>query len=249
MCSDTGSAQARPLIELTQVSKSFHGRRAVHELTLHVHSGELVALLGPDGAGKTTALALMLGLRKPTCGTVSIAGRNPRDAIVRASVGALLQSTELPAMLRVLEVLNLFRRFHRAAFSAHALLDLTGLEAKAQCAVGTLSAGERQRLLFAIALAGNPQILYLDEPAVFMDFGGRAYFRKLARELVGRGRTIVLTTQFPDEAEALADRVVILSRGTVAAFGTARHIKELAGRERLADAVAAITGQTAGVCP
>lgn len=239
---------SHPLIELTQVSKVIGGSRAVHELTLHVRSGELVVLLGPDGAGKTTAISLMLGLRKPTCGTVRIAGRNPCDAVVRASVGALLQSTGLPEALRVIEVLNLFRRFHRAAFSAHALLDLTGLEAKAHYAVGTLSAGERQRLLFAIALAGNPQILYLDEPTVFMDFDGRAYFRTLARELVGRGRTIVLTTHFPDEAEALADRVVVMSRGTVAALGTARHIKELAGHERLEDAVAAITGQTAGAC-
>jgi ABC-2 type transport system ATP-binding protein len=243
MLSETAAA-----VELVQVSKAFGSSRAVHALNLQVRPGELVALLGPNGAGKTTAISLMLGLRKPTFGTVRLAGHDPCDVRVRGVVGALLQNTGLPGALRVVEVINLFRSFHSAPFSSSALLELTGLEAKARHYVGVLSAGERQRLLFAIAMAGNPYILFLDEPTVFMDIEGRAHFRSLARELVGRGRSIILTTHFPDEAEALADRVVILSQGTVAACGTARHIKQIAGRERLEDAVATLTGQTLGAC-
>lgn len=244
MFSETAAA-----VELVQVSKRFGAAWAVHALNLQVRAGELVALLGPNGAGKSTAISLMLGLRRPTFGTVRIAGHDPSDARARASVGALLQSTGLPRALRVVEVLNLFRSFHSAPFSGSALLELTGLEAKARHWVASLSAGERQRLLFAIAIAGNPPILILDEPSVFMDIEARAQFRSLARELVGRGRSIILTTHFPEEAEAVADRVVIMSQGTVAACGTARHIKQIAGRERLEDAVATLTGQAMGAHP
>jgi ABC-2 type transport system ATP-binding protein len=233
--------EGRTAVELVNVSKLFGGSRALNGVSLRIYAGELVTLLGPNGAGKTTAIALMLGLRKPSSGLVRIAGRDPRDPAVRVATGALLQGTALPSTLRVLEVLNLFRSFHATPVSGPAMLELIGLEAKASHRVGSLSAGERQRLLFAISLVGDPSILFLDEPTVFLDVEARARFRCLARELVSRGRTVVLTTHHTEEAGALSDRVVVMSRGTVVASGTPEEIKQLAGTQFLDDAVIALS--------
>jgi ABC-2 type transport system ATP-binding protein len=233
--------EGRTAVELVNVSKRFGASRALQGVSFRIYAGELVTLLGPNGAGKTTAIALMLGLRRPTSGFVRIAGRDPQDPAVRVATGALLQGTTLPTALRVVEVLNLFRSFHAAPVSGPAMLELIGLHEKAQQRVGSLSAGERQRLLFALALVGDPSILFLDEPTVFLDIEARVRFRCLARELVNRGRTIVLTTHHAEEAGALSDRVIVMSRGSVVATGTPAQIKELAGVEFLEDAIIALT--------
>ncbi|MGY1723405.1 ATP-binding cassette domain-containing protein [Blastococcus sp. SYSU DS0533] len=203
---------------------------AVDDLDLTIPRGQTVALLGPNGAGKSTTLNAVLGLLTPTAGEVRVLGRTPRDAVRAGTVGAMLQHGGLPSETRVGEVLHLVRRsFGRAAgegtWPLADLVATAGIDGLLDRPVDALSGGQRQRVLLALALVGAPPLLLLDEPTSAMDVSGRRAFWTTMRGLAGRGHTVVFATHHLDEADAVADRVVVVAGGRIVADGTAAEIK------------------------
>ena len=225
MATNTGEAAVR----LKSASKSYGSLRALEDTDFAAYPGEVVALLGPNGAGKTTAISLMLGLRAPTSGTATLFGRDPRKPASRKRVGAMLQESGVPETLKVREVTEMFRRLYERPISAKSALDAAGLREKAGSKVGNLSGGERQRLYFALCVVGDPELLFLDEPTVGLDVESRRRFWERIREMHRRGKTIVLTTHYLEEADALAGRIVVVDRGKVVAEGTPQEIKGCVG--------------------
>jgi ABC-2 type transport system ATP-binding protein len=216
---------------LRRVSKNFGEVHALRQVDFSVRAGELVALLGPNGAGKTTAVKLFLGLAKPTTGTVSVFGGDPIHAEVRTRIGAMLQVAKVPETLRVREHIDLFSSYYPNPLPLAETLTLAGLQEIKDREFGELSGGQRQRVLFALALCGNPDILFLDEPTVGLDVESRRVLWEEIRRLVARGKTVLLTTHYLEEADALADRVVVINRGEIIAEGTPAEIKaNTAGR-------------------
>jgi ABC-2 type transport system ATP-binding protein len=216
---------------LDSISKDYGKVKALDGMNLEIRAGELVALLGPNGAGKTTAVKLLLGLAKPDRGTVSIFGASPLDPESRMRIGAMLQVARVPETLRVREHIDLFRAYYSKPLGAEQVLALTGLTEVKDRLFGELSGGQRQRVLFALALCGDPDLLFLDEPTVGMDVESRRGLWDEIRRLIARGKTILLTTHHLEEADALADRVVVLNKGSVIAEGSPAEIKaKTAGR-------------------
>lgn len=201
----------------------------MEETSLRVRPGEVLALLGPNGAGKTTAVSLMLGLRAPSSGRATIFGRDPREPASRKRVGAMLQESGVPETLKVREVVEMFRRLYEKPIPAREALEAAGLEGKSGSKVGKLSGGERQRLYFALCIVGDPDLLFLDEPTAGLDVESRRRFWERIEALHRRGKTIVLTTHYLEEADALAERVVIIGRGRIIAEGTPAEIKGRVG--------------------
>ncbi|HEU5288803.1 MAG TPA: ABC transporter ATP-binding protein [Candidatus Limnocylindria bacterium] len=216
---------ATSAVRLDHVTKRYGAVLALDAIQLDIHAGEFVALLGPNGAGKTTAISLMLGLRAPTDGSVQLLGGRPTDRAIRRRCGVMLQDSGLPPMLRVGEVVRLFRAHYPHPRTVEAVLRLADLWTKRDRRVDALSGGERQRLNYAIAIAGDPEVLFLDEPTVGMDVAARHAFYAQLRELSGSGRTIVLTTHYLEEADRLANRVVVIDHGRVIVDGTPGEIK------------------------
>jgi ABC-2 type transport system ATP-binding protein len=209
-----------PAVELAGVRKTYGDVVALDRVDLAVRRGEIVAVLGPNGAGKTTAISLMLGLRRPTAGTVRVFGLDPRDPAARSRCGAMLQESGLPDLLTVAELERLFRAYYPRPLPDGAAVVLAGLDAVARRRFGDLSGGQRQRLFLALALCGDPDVLFLDEPTVAMDVEGRRLFLEAVRGWASRGRTVVLTTHHLEEADQLADRVVVIDRGVVVVDAT-----------------------------
>lgn len=195
-------------------------------VSLSVRAGELLAVLGPNGAGKTTAVTLMTGLRRPTEGRARLFGLPPADARARARTGVMLQESGSPGTLRVSETIELFRSYYPAPLPMPEVLAAARLEGLSRRLVKDLSGGERQRLYFAVAICGDPEALFLDEPSVGMDPATRRQFWQQVRELIDRDRAIVLTTHYLEEADAIADRVAVIDQGLVIAEGTPAQIKE-----------------------
>jgi ABC-2 type transport system ATP-binding protein len=214
---------------LNAASKRYDGNVALDRLDLDVQVGETLALLGPNGAGKTTAIRLLLGLQTPTSGTATIFGRDPRNAASRRRVGAMLQVSNVPSTLTVREHITLFSSYYARPLPIAQTLSLAMLERLANRKFGVLSGGERQRLFFALAICGDPDLLFLDEPTVGLDVETRRSLWDSVRELVARGKSILLTTHYLEEADALADRVVMLAHGAVIAAGTPLEIKRRSG--------------------
>src|ERR687893_2614513 len=203
---------------------------AVDDLDLRIGRGETVALLGPNGAGKSTTVSAVLGLLRPSAGTVRVLGRTPSDAVRAGCVGAMLQHGGLPGEARVGEVVELVRRSYGRAGGAMAwplddLVVTAGIEELLGRPVDALSGGQRQRVLLALALAGEPPLLLLDEPTSAMDVEGRRAFWTTMRDLADRGTTVVFATHHLEEADAVADRVVVVAGGQVVADGTAAQVK------------------------
>ncbi len=220
-----------PVAELRAVSKRFAGHTALDGLSLALHPGEIVALLGPNGAGKSTAVRCLLGLTTPTSGAARVFGRDPREPGNRMRMGAMLQVGSAPEMLTPREHLDLFRSYYPAPMSMVELVRMAGLEGFLDRRFGTLSGGQKQRTLFALAMAGDPDLLFLDEPTVGMDLEARRALWSAIRALAGRRKTILLTTHYLEEADALASRIVVLTRGRVVREGTPAEIKaSAAGR-------------------
>ena len=211
--------------EFTNVHKHYGAIEALRGIDLSIRPGELVALLGANGAGKTSAVRLLLGLAKPTAGTVRVFGGDPRDARTRARIGAVLQVARMPETLRVREHIHLFSSYYPNPLTVDEAIDAAGLRGLEQRKFGELSGGQQKRVLFAVGIAGNPDLLVLDEPTTGLDVEARRALWKQIRAFVARGKSVLLTTHYLTEAEALADRVVVLHRGKVAAEGTAREIK------------------------
>ena len=225
---------ARPLVaQLHGVTKNFDQIRALHKVDLSVPAGELVALLGPNGAGKTTAVKLLLGLTRPTSGSVRVLGGNPVQAEVRMSIGVMMQVAKVPETLRVREHIDLFSSYYPSPLPLEETLAIANLRDIKDRIFGELSGGQKQRLLFALAVCGNPDLLILDEPTVGLDVESRRLLWDQIRKLVADGKTVLLTTHYLEEADALADRIVVINHGEIAAEGSPAEIKSRASGRRI----------------
>jgi ABC-2 type transport system ATP-binding protein len=242
-----------PALEITGLTVRYGDTLAVDDLDLAIPSGQTVALLGPNGAGKSTVVNAVLGLVRPVAGSARILGHSPADAIQEGSVGAMLQHGGLPGEARVGEVIALVRGSFPTAWPLADLVTTAGIDGLLRRPVEALSGGQRQRVLLALALAGAPPLLLLDEPTSAMDVEGRRAFWTTMRRLAERGHTIVFATHHLGEADAVADRVVVVSGGQVIADGTGAEIKAgISGRtisftaqhDRRLDGLPAVTSVT-----
>ncbi|KQR19237.1 multidrug ABC transporter ATP-binding protein [Agreia sp. Leaf335] len=216
-----------PAIHATALAKSFGDVRAVTGVDLTVQPGEIVAFLGPNGAGKTTTIDMMLGLTPPDGGDVKVFGLAPRAAISRGLVSAVLQTGGLLKDLTVRETLDLTASLFADTRPVAEVLDRAGITDIAARRVGLCSGGQQQRLRFAMALLSDPGLLILDEPTTGMDVEGRRAFWSAIRADADRGRTVLFATHYLDEADEYADRIVLMSRGTIVADGATADIKNL----------------------
>jgi ABC-2 type transport system ATP-binding protein len=221
------------VVEVRDAVKLFGAVRALDGVTLHVDAGEVVALLGPNGAGKTTCVSLMIGLRQPTAGSATLFGLAPSDLRARSRCGVMLQESGLPSYLTVRETIDLFRTYYPAPLAADSVIELVGLEEKARAQLHTLSGGQRQRLYFGLAMCGDPELLFLDEPTVGLDVEARRSFWTHVKAFVRSGRTVVLTTHYLEEADALADRIVVIDRGRILANAAPAVLKSATQAKRL----------------
>lgn len=220
------SATTRPdAVRLRQVRRSFGDVEAVRGIDLVVRPGEVVAFLGPNGAGKTTTLDMVLGLARPTSGTVHVLGLDPREAVGQGRVAAVMQSGGLLKDLTVAETVRYVRSLFTHVRDVDDVLERAGLTALADRRVGLCSGGEQQRLRFALALLSDPDLLLLDEPTTGMDVEGRRTFWSAIRDDARHGRTVMFATHYLEEADAYADRIVLVSGGRIVADGTAAEIK------------------------
>jgi ABC-2 type transport system ATP-binding protein len=223
---------SHPPVRLAAVSKNYGSNIALRDVSLDIGPGGVTALLGPNGAGKTTTVKLMLGLAAPTSGTVTLFGNDPRNAGSRTRIGAMLQVGKVPETLRVREHIDQFRSYYPSPMAANEVIAAVGLQDLEGVKFGDLSGGQRQRVLFALAICGNPQVLFLDEPTLGFDVEARRAFWDQIREFVARGRTVLLTTHYLEEADVLADRVVVIDHGSIIADGTPTEIKQrVSGRK------------------
>jgi ABC-2 type transport system ATP-binding protein len=229
---ESGNGRA-VIAQLQGASKNFGAVQALRQVDFAVRAGELVALLGPNGAGKTTAVKLFLGLAKPSTGTVNVFGGNPIHAEVRTRIGAMLQVAKVPETLRVREHIDLFSSYYPRPLPLAETLAMAGLQEIKNRVFGELSGGQRQRVLFALALCGEPDILFLDEPTVGLDVESRRLLWEEIRKLISRGKTVLLTTHYLEEADALADRVVVINRGEIIVEGTPAEIKSSTAGRRI----------------
>ncbi|WP_054943182.1 ABC transporter ATP-binding protein [Paenibacillus ihuae] len=214
------------VIEMEQVSKVFHGKRAVDGISFTIGKGSVTAILGPNGAGKTTMLSMLLGLTEPTEGRVRVFGLPPKHGAVRERSGAMLQEVSVMDRLKVHEIISLIRSYYPQPLEEEALYAATGLEAADLMRYAEkLSGGQKRSLGFALALAGNPDLLFLDEPTVGLDTTARRRFWETVRGLAAQGKTILFTTHYLQEAEDIADRILLFSRGTLVADGSPEEIK------------------------
>ncbi|MFE6753042.1 ABC transporter ATP-binding protein [Streptomyces sp. NPDC057684] len=230
----TTTAQATEVVSFERVSKNYGDVRAVDGLTLDLHPGETVALLGPNGAGKSTTLDLLLGLRSADTGTVRVFGTSPRDAIVQGRVGAMLQSGGLMDEVTVAELVKLACALHPKPYKPGEVMSRAGIAQIADRKVNKLSGGQEQRVRFALATAGANDLIVLDEPTTGMDVSARQAFWATMREQADQGRTVLFATHYLEEADAIADRVLVLHRGRLLADGTAAEIKARAGARKVA---------------
>ncbi|MET9295427.1 ABC transporter ATP-binding protein [Streptomyces sp. NPDC003077] len=226
-------AGGEPVVSFRRVSKSYGSVRAVADLDLELYPGETVALLGPNGAGKSSTLDLLLGLRNPDAGTVSLFGTTPQRAIEQGKVGAMLQSGGLMGAVKVRELVKLACDLHPRAYPVDQVLATAGITQIADRMVDKLSGGQEQRVRFALATAGENSLIVLDEPTTGMDVTSRQTFWGTMRDQARQGRTVLFATHYLEEADEIADRVIVLHRGRVLADGTAAEIKSRAGARRI----------------
>jgi ABC-2 type transport system ATP-binding protein len=222
-----------PVIEVTGLTKRYEDHAVVDGISFHVDQGEIFGILGPNGAGKTTAVECMEGLRRRDEGQVRILGLDPRTDGHRLHqrIGVQLQETQLQEKLKVREALELYASFYPRPADWRELLARWGLAAKAGTRFGDLSGGQKQRLFIALALVGNPEVVFLDELTAGLDPGARRTTWDLIRAVRAGGVTVVLVSHFMDEVEELCDRVAILDRGRIAALDTPAGLVAAAGAE------------------
>lgn len=239
-------------IELQGLHKSFGDVRAVDGIDMSIGRGETVALLGPNGAGKSTTIDMLLGLLPPDSGSVSVFGKSPQDAVAAGAVGAMLQTGNLIRDLSVRELVTMVASLYRDPLGVDEVLTLTGLETVARQRTQKLSGGQTQRVRFAVAVVSNPELLVLDEPTVAMDVESRHAFWTSMREYASGGKTILFATHYLEEADAYADRAVLMARGHVVADGPPTEIKAMVGTRTIRatlpgtglDGLAALPGVT-----
>ena len=212
------------------VSKSFGAVRAIDGLDLSIRPGEMVALLGANGAGKSTAVSLMLGLLVPDAGTVRVLDERPDRIVAQGRIGVMLQDGGLMPSITVLAMVGLACSMYASPRPVEQILAEADLAAIASRRVDRLSGGQSQRLRFAVAIAGNPQVLVLDEPTTAMDVTSRRAFWSTIRDYAAGGRTVLFATHYLEEADDNADRIAVLARGRVVTEGTPTQLKAAGGR-------------------
>ena len=217
--------QRRAIASARDVKKSYGDVIALNHLNMEIRAGELLALLGPNGAGKTTLVRLLLGSARPDAGSVSVFGADPHSGQMQTRVGAMLQVGRVPETLKVREHIDLFSSYYPNPLPLDEVLTIAGLTEIKDRAYGELSGGQKQRVLFALAVCGNPDLLFLDEPTVGLDVEARRLMWAQIRTLIARGKTVLLTTHYLNEADALADRILVLNQGAIIAEGTPADIK------------------------
>ena len=222
------SGAAAPAVDLRGVTKRFGPVTAVDNLTLKIEPGEIVAFLGPNGAGKTTTVDMLLGLSRPNAGSVTVYGRRPADAVARGEVSAVMQTGGLLKDLTVAETVRLTATLFPQARPVGEVLDRAGIAEIGDRLVGKCSGGQQQRLRFALALLSDPLLMVLDEPTAGMDVEGRRDFWSAIRRDAERGRTVMFATHYLEEADAYADRIVLIRLGRIVADGTTAEIKAMA---------------------
>src|SRR5579864_4670664 len=226
------TAHDSTVASLEGVTKNYGVVQALRQVDFRVRAGEVVALLGPNGAGKTTAVKLLLGLMQPNSGRVRVFWGDPTNPENRTRTGAMLQVGRVPETLRVREHVDLFSTYYRAPMAPSEILAAAGLEKLQDRKFGELSGGQKQRVLFALAICGDPDLLFLDEPTVGLDVEARRVLWDEIRKMVTRGKTVLLTTHYLQEADALADRILVINHGEIIAEGTPTEIKaRTAGRQ------------------
>lgn len=219
--------------ELIDVRKRFGKVSALDGVDLQLRSGELFALLGQNGAGKTTAISLLLGLEQPDSGKALLFGRSPLEPAARREIGVMMQEAALVPELRVREQIELVASYYRDPMKPRMAMQLTHTEALAERPYGKLSGGQKRQVQFALAICGRPKLLFLDEPTVGLDIQSRELMWSVLRTIVSQGASIVLTTHYLEEAEALADRVAVLAKGRVIASGTVNEMRALVVRKQI----------------
>jgi ABC-2 type transport system ATP-binding protein len=227
------SSEYPVLGQLQAAQKSYGKVRALTGIDLNVQAGQLLALLGPNGAGKTTAIALLLGLQCTDAGQASLFGLDPQRLAARRRVGVMLQSAGIQEALKVRELLALTRSYYPDPRSMADCIALAGLDGLMERRYGQLSGGQQRRVQFALAICGRPQLLFLDEPTTGLDIEARQGLWKAIRELVAQGCAVLLTTHYLEEAEALADRVVVIDGGRVVAQGSVQEIRAHVAQRRI----------------
>ena len=227
------ASTAAPAVRITRLVKSYGSTRAVDGVDLEIQPGETVALLGPNGAGKSTTIGLLLGLLTPDQGTIEVGGMSPRRAVAAGHIGAMLQESGMMPGVRVGELLRFVRSLYPQPLSLDDLVEAAGLEGLLHRRADRLSGGQAQRVRFAMGIAGDPSVVVLDEPTAAMDVEARRAFWERMRRLSAAGRTILFATHYLEEADAAADRIVVIARGRPVADGTSAAIKATLGERRV----------------
>jgi ABC-2 type transport system ATP-binding protein len=240
----TGSA-----VRLTGLTKRYGELTAVDALDLTIDAGEVVAILGPNGAGKSTTIDMMLGLAQPDAGAATLYNLPPKQAIAHGHVGAMLQSGGLLPDLTATELVTLAAALYKRHRPVAEVLDRAGVSEFAKQRVGRLSGGQQQRVRFAMALVANPDLIVLDEPTTGLDVEARRAFWLAMRQETAQGRTVLFATHYLDEADAYADRIVLMRAGQVVADGTPSHIKSLVSGRTIRAAVAGSDPATLAALP
>ncbi len=224
---------AEQIVHLRGVTKTYGTVGAVKGIDMDIRRGEVVALLGPNGAGKTTTISMLLGLLTPTTGTIEMFGTTPIEAIRQRRVGAMLQEGKLMSGVRIGEFIDFVRSLHPAPLPQKELLALAGLQGLEMRRIDRLSGGQTQRVRFAMAIAGDPEMLMLDEPTAAMDVEARREFWTSMHAFAARGHTILFATHYLEEAEAFASRLIIVAKGKIIVDGTVQDIQARYGEPRV----------------
>ena len=218
-------------IVLSRLSKSYGNVHAVRSVDLAIAPGETVAILGPNGAGKTTTIEMVLGLTRPDSGTVTLFGKSPAQAVAAGAVGGMLQTGALVEYLSVRELVTMVASVYPRPLPVEHAMRLAGVTELAERRTNKLSGGQTQRVRFAIALVSNPDLFMLDEPTAAIDVEGRREFWASIRAVAAEGKTVIFATHYLEEADAYADRIVLMARGRIVADGPATEIKaKVSGR-------------------
>ena len=214
------------VVTFEDVSKHFKEKKAVDHISFSIKKGETVAILGPNGAGKTTTILLMLGLMKASNGKIEVFHRSATDKEIRQKIGVMLQEVSMIDALKVSEILQLFRSYYKNPLPYEELVSVTGMEGNLLNKMAhKLSGGQQRRLSFALALAGNPDILFLDEPTVGMDISSRKQFWLTIHRMKQQGKTIIFTTHYLQEADEAADRIILFANGKIIADDSPQSMK------------------------
>jgi ABC-2 type transport system ATP-binding protein len=222
-----------PLARLEGAHKRFGKIAALDGLDLSINRGELLALLGPNGAGKSTAISILLGLQRPDQGTACLFGADPQSLEARQRIGIMMQEINLPGVMRTRELIRQVSNYYPNPYDMHIVLEKLALRSLADRPYGKLSGGQKRQVQFALAICGRPELLFLDEPTVGLDLQAREALWQVLRDLIHEGCSIVLTTHYLEEAEALASRVAVMARGRVVAEGSVDEIRAHVSRKNV----------------